>query len=102
MADLTARAGMLDPALAVHFANNVGALLFVLLPNNLNKIAAWRDGFHPGCQFADPACPARFSSDDTGLPVRFMRLSGLAGLGGPGPGLPLTPAIAHFRRPRII
>jgi len=35
MADLTARAGNLGPAIAVHFVNNVSALLLVSLPESL-------------------------------------------------------------------
>lgn len=39
MADLTARAGSLGPAIAVHFANNAAALLFVSLPDSLSGLA---------------------------------------------------------------
>lgn len=39
MADLTARAGTLGPAIAVHFANNVAALLFVSLPDGLSGLS---------------------------------------------------------------
>ena len=39
MADLTARAGSLGPAIAVHFCNNVLALLVVSLPDKLNGLA---------------------------------------------------------------
>ncbi len=41
MADLTARAGTLGPAMAVHFANNVGALLVISLPDSLNGLALY-------------------------------------------------------------
>jgi membrane protease YdiL (CAAX protease family) len=39
MADLTARAGNLGPAMAVHFVNNVIALLIVSLPDSLYGLA---------------------------------------------------------------
>ena len=39
MADLTARAGSLGPAIAVHFVNNVIALLLVASPSSLNGLA---------------------------------------------------------------
>lgn len=38
-ADLTARAGTLGPAIALHFANNVTALLIVSLPDSLGGLA---------------------------------------------------------------
>lgn len=38
-ADLTARAGTLGPAVALHFFNNVFALLFIALPGNLAGLA---------------------------------------------------------------
>lgn len=41
MADLTARAGSLGPAIAVHVANNVSALIFVSLPDSLNGLALY-------------------------------------------------------------
>ncbi|MEX0317865.1 MAG: lysostaphin resistance A-like protein [Ruegeria sp.] len=39
MADLTARAGTLGPAIALHLFNNIVALLFVALPNSLDGLA---------------------------------------------------------------
>lgn len=39
MADLTARAGSLGPAIAVHFANNVWSLLVVSTPSSLSGLA---------------------------------------------------------------
>nr|WP_298849342.1 CPBP family intramembrane glutamic endopeptidase [uncultured Ruegeria sp.] len=39
--DLTARAGTLGPAIALHFFNNVIALLFFSLPDNLNGLALY-------------------------------------------------------------
>ena len=39
MADLTARAGSLGPAIALHFWNNVSAILFVSLPDDLSGLA---------------------------------------------------------------
>jgi len=44
MADLTARAGSLGPAIAVHFANNVWSLLVVASPSSLNGLALY---LHP-------------------------------------------------------
>jgi len=40
-ADLTARAGTLGPAIALHFFNNVVALLFVALPDSLSGLALY-------------------------------------------------------------
>ncbi|MEX0367858.1 MAG: lysostaphin resistance A-like protein [Ruegeria sp.] len=39
MADLTARAGTLGPAIALHLFNNIVALLFVALPGSLDGLA---------------------------------------------------------------
>ncbi|NHM17743.1 CPBP family intramembrane glutamic endopeptidase [Tritonibacter mobilis] len=44
MADLTARSGSLGPAIAVHFVNNVWALLIVSSPSSLNGLALY---LHP-------------------------------------------------------
>ena len=41
MADLTARAGTLGPAMAVHFFNNVAALLLFASPTSLNGLALY-------------------------------------------------------------
>ena len=41
MADLTARAGNLGPAIAVHFINNVMAVLVVALPDQLGSAALY-------------------------------------------------------------
>lgn len=41
MADLTARAGTLGPAVAVHMANNVSALLLVSLPDSLSGLSLY-------------------------------------------------------------
>jgi membrane protease YdiL (CAAX protease family) len=41
MADLTARAGTLGPAIAVHLFNNATALLLVALPGSLNGLALY-------------------------------------------------------------
>lgn len=40
-ADLTARAGTLGPAIALHFFNNVTALLIISLPDNLSGLALY-------------------------------------------------------------
>lgn len=45
MADLTARAGTIGPALAVHFVNNVMALVITSLPDNLGGLALWHTPF---------------------------------------------------------
>lgn len=45
MADLTARSGTIGPALAVHFVNNVTALLITSLPDNLGGLALWHTPF---------------------------------------------------------
>jgi membrane protease YdiL (CAAX protease family) len=41
MADLTARAGNLGPAIAVHFANNLSAILLVSLPDSLSGLSLY-------------------------------------------------------------
>lgn len=45
MADLTARAGTIGPALAVHFVNNVTALVFTSLPDSLGGLALYHTPF---------------------------------------------------------
>lgn len=45
MADLTARAGTLGPAIAVHLINNVSALLLVSLPDSLNGLSLYTAPF---------------------------------------------------------
>lgn len=45
MADLTARAGTLGPAIAVHFWNNVTAILVVSLPDELSGLALYLSPF---------------------------------------------------------
>jgi len=45
MADLTARAGTIGPALAVHFVNNVTALLITSLPDTLGGLALFHTPF---------------------------------------------------------
>ncbi|MEO0390323.1 MAG: type II CAAX endopeptidase family protein [Pseudomonadota bacterium] len=41
MADLTARSGSLGPAMAVHFLNNVIAMLIISVPDDLNGLALY-------------------------------------------------------------
>ncbi|MEM7318783.1 MAG: type II CAAX endopeptidase family protein [Pseudomonadota bacterium] len=41
MADLTARAGTLGPAIALHFFNNIVALVFIALPGGLDGLALY-------------------------------------------------------------
>lgn len=62
MADLTARAGSLGPAIALHFVNNVFAILIVSLPDELSGLSLYL---------------TPFSMDDTAalrawLPVDFV------------------------------
>ena len=45
MADLTARAGSIGPSLAVHFLNNVTALLITSLPDSLGGLSLWHTPF---------------------------------------------------------
>jgi membrane protease YdiL (CAAX protease family) len=45
MADLTARSGSIGPALAVHFVNNVMALLVTSLPDSLGGLALFHTPF---------------------------------------------------------
>ncbi|MFK7745686.1 MAG: lysostaphin resistance A-like protein [Roseobacter sp.] len=45
MADLTARAGTLAPAIAVHFINNVIALLFISMPDGLAGLSLYVSPF---------------------------------------------------------
>ena len=45
MADLTARAGSIGPVLAVHFVNNISALLVISLPDSLGGLALWHTPF---------------------------------------------------------
>jgi membrane protease YdiL (CAAX protease family) len=64
MADITARAGTLGPAIALHFVNNAVAILFVSMPDSLSGLALYH---------------SPFSMSDTGvirawLPVEFMMI----------------------------
>lgn len=45
MADLTARAGTLGPAIIVHFVNNVVAILIISMPDNLSGLALYLSPF---------------------------------------------------------
>ncbi|SFS88568.1 hypothetical protein SAMN04488040_2262 [Sulfitobacter marinus] len=45
MADLTARAGSLGPAIAVHFCNNVSAILIISMPHDLSGLALYLTPF---------------------------------------------------------
>ncbi len=45
MADLTARAGTLGPAIAVHFINNISAILIVSMPDDLSGLALYLSPF---------------------------------------------------------
>jgi membrane protease YdiL (CAAX protease family) len=48
MADLTARAGTLGPAIAVHFVNNASAFLLVSLPDDLSGLSLYLGSFSMG------------------------------------------------------
>jgi membrane protease YdiL (CAAX protease family) len=41
MADITARAGTLGPAIALHFANNIAAMLIISVPDSLSGLALY-------------------------------------------------------------
>lgn len=45
MADLTARAGTLGPAIAVHLMNNLVAILFIAMPDSLSGLALYLTPF---------------------------------------------------------
>ncbi len=45
MADLTARSGSLGPAIAVHFLNNVSAMMIISLPDDLSGLALYLTPF---------------------------------------------------------
>ncbi len=45
MADLTARSGSLGPAIAVHFCNNVAAILITSMPDDLSGLALYLSPF---------------------------------------------------------
>lgn len=45
MADLTARAGTLAPAIAVHFVNNVIAIVFISMPDSLSGLSLYISPF---------------------------------------------------------
>jgi len=45
MADLTARSGSLGPAIAVHFVNNVSAIVIVSLPEDLSGLSLFTTPF---------------------------------------------------------
>ena len=62
MADLTARSGSLGPAIALHFWNNVSAILFISLPDDLSGLALFLAPFGLGDAAAIRAW----------LPVDFM------------------------------
>ncbi|GFE49244.1 hypothetical protein So717_09970 [Roseobacter cerasinus] len=70
MADLTARAGTLGPAIAVHFVNNVTALLIVSMPDSLSGLALYHSPF----SMADTDAVAAWLPVDFG----FMIVSWLA------------------------
>jgi len=61
MADLTARTGTLGPAIAVHFINNVIAMLFTAMPDDLSGLALYVMPF----ALSDEAAVAKW------LPVDF-------------------------------
>ena len=48
LADLTARAGTLGPAIAVHFVNNASPFLLVSLPDDLSGLSLYLGSFSMG------------------------------------------------------
>ena len=64
MADLTARAGNLGPAIAVHFYNNIFAILIVSVPDSLSGLAL----FHGPFNLSDEAAVRAW------LPVDFAHM----------------------------
>lgn len=63
MADLTARSGTLGPAIAVHFVNNVMAILVTSVPDDLNGLALFQLPF----SMADEAAMSAWLPVDFGL-----------------------------------
>lgn len=70
MADLTARSGTLGPAMAVHFANNVSAMILISTPDEMSGLALYALPFGMG----DEAEMAAWLPVDFG----FMLVSWLA------------------------
>lgn len=64
MADLTARAGTLGPAIALHFINNTVAILFVSMPDSLSGLSLYHSPF----SMADETMVR------TWMPVEFMMI----------------------------
>ncbi|MGV6849186.1 MAG: CPBP family glutamic-type intramembrane protease [Marinibacterium sp.] len=64
MADLTARAGTLGPAIAIHFANNVSALVYFSASESMNGLAL----------FVSPAAAADPALVRAWLPVDFASM----------------------------
>ncbi|WP_299966430.1 CPBP family intramembrane glutamic endopeptidase [uncultured Roseobacter sp.] len=52
MADLTARSGTIGPAIAVHFANNVTAIVLISVPDQLSGLALYHSPFALGDEAA--------------------------------------------------
>ncbi|MEL6103263.1 MAG: CPBP family intramembrane glutamic endopeptidase [Pseudomonadota bacterium] len=63
MADITARAGSLGPAIAIHFANNASAMLLVGLPDDMSGLAL----YHTPFGMADEEALAAWLPVDFGL-----------------------------------
>ncbi|MEM9575516.1 MAG: type II CAAX endopeptidase family protein [Pseudomonadota bacterium] len=64
MADLTARAGTLGPAIALHLMNNAVAILFVSMPDSLSGLSLYHSPF----DLSDDAMVRAW------LPVEFMMI----------------------------
>ncbi|MFK7763592.1 MAG: lysostaphin resistance A-like protein [Roseobacter sp.] len=64
MADLTARAGTLGPAIALHFVNNVIAILIISMPDGLSGLSLYHSPFGMSDQAAVRAW----------MPVEFMMI----------------------------
>lgn len=74
MADLTARAGSIGPALAVHFINNTTALLITSLPDTLGGLAL----FHTPFDMTDEAALRAWMPVDFALMVCMWLAARLA------------------------
>ena len=67
--DLTARSGTLGPAIALHFANNVLAILFVSMDGTLSGLSLFSLPFSPG---DEAAVAAALPVDFAGLVVAWL------------------------------
>jgi uncharacterized membrane protein len=64
LADLTARAGTLGPAIALHLINNATAILFISMPDSLSGLSLYHSPF----DMSDEAMVRAW------MPVEFMMI----------------------------